>query len=238
MKKLSSVLAVLLLLSVCVNVPVIAQDEEEEIEKDFMEAALFFGGSLPMGGLSDWGLTSDSVQYQLGTEMGFNFGIEVGYFLTANMVLGFNITASQYTIDPDVPNAADLPLIESRHHRIYSPSAYLKYYFAGESALVPYVKGHAGLDIVKYTTRVFDTNEGGFEYRELSYDPGFAFGAGAGLFYYTHDYGGLFLEVNYHHGLTSEVKSDYGNAGPYVFGETASTLDFHAGIKVFFGSDE
>jgi hypothetical protein len=183
-------------------------------------------------------VVNDRGTYKLGAEMGFNFGIEVGYFLTANMVLGLNVTASQYTIDPDVPNENDLPAIESRHHRIYSPSLYLTYYFSGESSLVPYVKGSAGIDVVKFTTRVYDLNEGGDEYRELSYDPGFAFGVGGGLFYYTHDYGGLFLEVNYRHGLTSDVESDYGTRGPYVFGEAASLLNVNAGIKVFFGSDE
>jgi len=238
MKKLFPMLAALLLFSVCVNVHVLAQDEDEEEVKDFLEAALFFGGSLPVGGLSDWTVTNELGTYKLGTEMGFNFGFEVGYFLTTSMVLGVNITASQYTIDAEVPNENDLPLIESRHHRIYSPSAYMKYYFSGESSLVPYIKGHAGLDIVKFTTRVFDSNVGGDEYRELSYDPGFAFGVGAGIFYYTHDYGGIFLEANYHYGLTSDVESDYGSRGPYVFGEAATTLDIHAGIMVFFGSDE
>ena len=45
MKKLSSVLAVLLLFSICVNVPVLGQEEEEEVEKDLLEAAVFFGGT-------------------------------------------------------------------------------------------------------------------------------------------------------------------------------------------------
>lgn len=240
MKKLSSVLAVMLLLSLCFNSSVLAQDEEEEyeFEKDFMEAALFFGGSMPLGGLTDWTVINERGTYKLGTELGFNFGLDVGYFLTAEMVIGFNMTASQYTIDAEVPNEADLPIIESRHHRLYSPSLYLKYYFWGESNFAPYIKGHAGVDVVKFTTRVYDSNEGGDEYRELSYDPGFAFGIGGGLFYYTHDYGGLYLEVNYHHGLTSDVESDYGTRGPYTFGEAATVLDVHAGIKVFFGSDE
>jgi hypothetical protein len=237
MKKLSTVLAVALLLSVCLSGSILAQDEEEEYEKDFMEAAIFFGGSMPMGGLTDWTVTNDQGSYQLGTDLGFNFGLDVGYFITAPLVVGFNLTVSQYTIDPVVPNEADVPAIETRHHRIFSPAAYLKYYFWGESNLVPYVKASAGLDVVKFTTRVYDANVGGDEYRELSYDPGFAFGIGGGIFYYTHDYGGLYLEANYHHGLTKDVESDYGNAGPYTFGETASVLDVHVGIKVFFGGE-
>ena len=238
MKKLSSVLAVMFLLSLGVNSSVLAQDEEEyEYAKDFMEAALYFGGSMPLGGLTDWTVVNERGTYKLGAELGYDYGLDVGYFLTAPLVIGFNFTASQYTIDAEVPNEADLPIIESRHHRIYSPAVYLKYYFWSESNFAPYLKGHAGVDVVKFTTRVFDQNEGGDEYRELSYDPGFAFGFGGGVFYYTHDYGGLYLEVNYHHGLTSDVESDYGTRGPYTFGEAASLVDVHAGIKVFFGSE-
>lgn len=237
MKKLSTVLAVALLLSVFLSGSILAQDEED-IEKDFMEAAVFFGGSLPMGGLSDWTIANEQGTYKMGANLGFDFGFDIGYFVTAPLVVGFNLTVSQYTIDAQVPNEADLPAIESRHHRIFSPALYLKYYFWSESNLAPYVKANAGLDVVKFTTRVYDQNIGGDEYRELSYDPGFAFGVGAGVFYYTHDYGGLYLEVNYHNGLTKDVQSDYGTAGPYTFGETASVLEAHAGIKVFFGKGE
>ena len=240
MKKLSTLLAVLTLLALTSNI--FAQDEEEELEKDLLEVAVFGGSSVPLGGLSDWTCTTDQGVAELGTGFGFNVGFDVGYFLTAKMVLGLNLTYSQFTIDTDTVliTNTDPPEVVSRHHRIWSPSVYFKYYFYGGSNLIPYLKVHAGVDIPKFTTRVFDDNvghDGGYEYRELSYDPVFAFGFGGGLFYYTHDYGGLYLEANLHNGFTKDSKADY-QGNRLVFGETATTIDIHAGVKVFFESED
>jgi len=228
MKRFSLLLVVFLALGT-----VVAAQEEEEVEKDFMEVAVYGGGALPLGGLSDWGMSNESTGMEkLGTEFGFNVGIDVGHFLTPDLVLGLTLTYSQFAIDSD--SAA----VASMQHRLISPAAYLKYYFVGESNFMPYVKAHAGVDVAKYTTRVYDTQigTGAYKYRELAYQPAFAFGLGGGLFYYTSDYGGLYAEANYHMALSKNATKDYGNI-EYTFGETISVVDVHAGIKVFFGGD-
>ncbi len=229
MKKVSTLLALVLLLAMSVNV--CAQDEEEEyFEKDFLEVALFMGGTLPVGGIADWSPSSPRGDIDLGAKLGFNAGFEVGYFLTADLVLGGNFTYHQMAIDSDVEE------VSSSKHRIYSPKLYMKYYFFSESNFVPYLKVLAGIDIIKFTTPVIaDAVTDAIKYRELSYDPVFSAGIGAGLFYYTNDYGGLYLEANVHNGFSSNLENDYPN-GPYEFGESTTIIDVHAGIKVFFGS--
>ena len=185
-----------------------------------------------MGGLTSWTISNEATgSEELGAEFGWNVGFDVGHFLTTSMVLGLNVNYARFGID------SDNPMVATMRHQMIGPAAYLKYYFSGESNLMPYVKGQVGVDIVKFTTRVWDPNIVGYEYRELSYHPGLSFSLGGGLFYYTHDYGGLYLEVAYRTALTSDVVSDY-EGTEYTFGETASVLDIHAGIKVFFGSDE
>jgi len=226
MKMFSLLLVALLTLG-----SVVMAQEEEETVKDFMEVAIFGGGSLPIGGLTDWSTTNPTTgTEELGTKFGFDAGFDVGHFLTPTLVLGLNLTYGQYGIDSDSAAVASL------HHRLICPSVYLKYYFAGESNFMPYVKVHAGVDVAKYTTRVYDGNEESYIYRELSYDPAPAFGLGGGVFYYTFDYGGIFAEANYHMALTSDVKGKYGDE-EYIFGETASVLEIHAGLKVFFGGE-
>jgi len=234
MKMFCSLLTAALLLAL--NAGVVAQDEgDEEYVKDFLEVSIFGGGSLPMGGISDWAIEipdRGGVE-ELGAKTGFDFGFDIGYFWTLNLVTGINLTAHQYAIDSDVD------VVQDMHHRIYSVSLYGKYYFFGESDFVPYVKAHAGVDVPKFTTIVADPNvgaTGGLEYRELSYDPAFAFGLGGGLFYYTFDYGGLFLEANYHTALSENAGGGY-EGRSFDFGENISVLDIHAGIKVFFGEE-
>ena len=235
MKMFSSLLAALLLL--ILSASVMAQDEDEvEYVKDFLEVAVFGGGSMPSGGLTDWTIEVpllEGATEELGAKFGFDVGFDVGYFWTLNFVTGVNFTYHQYSID------SDSSAVQSLKHRVFSPSLYGKYYFFGESNLVPYVKAHAGVDVVKFATRVYDPNvgsSGGTEYRELSYDPAFAFGLGVGAFYYTHDYGGLFIEANYHNALTSDVGGSY-EGYDYDFGESTAIFDIHAGIKVFFGEE-
>jgi hypothetical protein len=110
----------------------------------------------------------------------------------------------------------------------------LKYYFFGESDFVPYIRGQAGLSFSKFTTIVIDNSVGKF--RELSYDPSLMVGAGAGAFFYTTDYSGLFLEVNYYQAFSEEAKGTFQET-EYRFGENIGLLDIHAGIHVFFGSE-
>ena len=206
---------VLVFLLLC-SLSVVAQDYEEE-ERDILEVSLFGGVGIPSGGISDW---SDS----LGAKTGWAVGVDFGYFLKSNLVLGLNFTYVQFEIDAD--NEAN-----QLNHRLYNPSLYLKYYFFGEGNFAPYLKAHVGVDNAKFATFVPDPGR----YRELSYDPSFAFGGGAGVFYYTSDYSGLFLEVNYHQGLTDGAQKDY-EGRTYDFGENIGLIDIHAGISVFFGS--
>ncbi|RKX25785.1 MAG: hypothetical protein DRP45_05115 [Candidatus Zixiibacteriota bacterium] len=230
MNRLSILLAVVLLLAFSVNV--VAQDDEEYEEKDFLEIALFGGGTFPMGGITDWTTKGPGeVVVLAGAKAGPNFGFDIGHFLTTNLVLGLNFTYSHLGID------SDNELITQRHHRFYNTSLYLKYYFFGESDFVPYVRANAGVDIMKFTTEVFDTNhESPWEYREQSYDPAFGVGVGAGLFRYIHDYGGLYVEANFHNSFTSGSNATYEGLD-YDFKENATSIGIQAGVKVFFGSD-
>ena len=226
MKMFSLLLVALLTLG-----SIAAAQEEEETVKDFMEVAIYGGGSLPIGGLSDWSSTNPATgTEELGTKFGFDAGFDVGHFLTPNIVIGLNLTYAQYGIESDTAEVASL------HHRLICPAVYLKYYFSGESNFMPYVKVHAGVDVAKYTTRVYDGNDEAWVYRELSYDPAPAFGFGGGVFYYTFDYGGVYAEANYHMALTSDVEGTYGD-DVFTFGETASVIEVHAGVKVFFGGE-
>lgn len=209
MKKLGILLAALLLLSA---LTVSAQEEEEEY--DILEMNFSVGAGIPGSGISDWMDT-------LGAKTGWSMGMDIGYFLKPNIVLGFNFTYYQFGIDHD--STDDL------NHRFYSPSAYLKYYFEGESNFVPYLKLHAGVENPKFATWV--EASGINRYREKSYDPAFAFGVGAGAFYYTSDYSGIFLEVNYHQAMTKNTTATYGG-NTYDFGENAGLIDIHAGVRI------
>jgi len=235
MKKISILLMVFLLLSFSMSN---AQDEEDV--KDDLEVSIFGGLGMPFGSVTDW---HDS----LGAGLGWDVGIEVGYFLTPKLVLGVNFTYYELSIDvPTDPTITDsdggpgvtfISLSSSAKglsHRYYNPSLYLKYYFFGESNWVPYIKGHVGVDNAKFTTLV-EGEETVTRYRSLSYDPNFAFGFGGGLFYYTSDYSGLYIETNFHYSAGKNAEKDYGKI--YVFGENATLFDIHAGISVFFGSD-
>ncbi|MCK4460321.1 MAG: hypothetical protein KAW46_00870, partial [candidate division Zixibacteria bacterium] len=67
--------------------------------------------------------------------------------------------------------------------------------------------------------------------------PVFAAGIGLGLFYYSADYSGIFLEINYHYAATSDAKCEYLNE-TLTFDETLGVLDIHAGVRVMIGSGE
>ena len=219
MKKML-IFSLLLLLFVC-NFSAYAQ-EEDEVEKDILEMNFFGGIGSPLGDLKTW---NDS----LWATSHYNMGLDVGYFITTSIVAGFNFTYTDFNID------SDDDVISTLHHRLYSPNLYLKYYVPTDGNIVPYLKGSIGLDFAKFTTSV--DNVSGSRLRQLSYDPAVSFGIGGGLFYYTHDYAGLFLEGNYHIAQTEEVEYNYaGEIG--TFGNKLSTFDIHFGIRILFGSDE
>jgi len=231
MKNFSTILVVLVALTLYTSVCA-QNDVAEETGRDFLEVALFGGLSMPAGGINDWTTTGSNALevLTLGAKTGFDFGLDIGYFVTPKIVSGLNYTYSQYGIDTDIAGP------DSRSHRIYSLAAYGKYYFFGESNFVPYLKVQAGVDFPKFTTSVYDDNVSGYVYREFSYNPGLAFGFGAGLFYYTHDFGGLYAEANFRNGLTDEVTGKAGDR-EYTFGTNETVVELHAGIKVFFGEE-
>lgn len=213
------VLSVLLLLLVMQGT-VVAQEEWEE--HDIMEVCFYGGLGIPVGGVTEWG---DS----LGAETGWSLGFDLGYFLSSQWVLGFTFLYTEFSISDVEPLANS-----GHHHRLYDPNVYIKYYFPGEGNWSPYVKGHVGLNHVKFSTEYSFAEAG---YREFSYGPGVAFGVGAGLFYYTSDFGGLFLEANYQYLMSKDIEKRFGGV-TYVFGEDIGTVDIHAGIRVLIGPGE
>jgi hypothetical protein len=189
-------------------------------EKDFIEASIFGGMAMPIGGINNWG--GDT----LGAKTGFDVGFDVGYFMTADLVLGVTFDYSQFGIDN--PNQAG-----TLHHRLYNPAVYGKYYFFSESKLAPYLKVQAGVDNPKFATLVTDNSQ--FKYRELSYKPAFAIGGGAGVFLYTSDVSGFFVEANLHHAFVKNAEGTYQNE-TLKFGTNSTVFNVHVGLAMFFGS--
>lgn len=194
-----------------------AQDQEGYV-KDLMEVNFFGGGGVPSGEIKDF---SDTV----GAKTGYNLGLDAGFFITQSWVAGLNFTYTEFKID-DGANAPGL------HHKLYSPNLYLKYYFTGQSDFVPYLKAQGGLAMPKFTTLV--GNVGGKRYREMSYDPVFAYGAGAGLFVFTTDFSGIFAEVNYLRAASIDSKATY-QGTDYTFNSDLDLIDIHAGIRILIG---
>lgn len=220
MKKNSALMAVLVLFSV--NFTVLAQEEDEE--RDIIEVSFFGGVGVPGGGLSDWTTSNE----ERGAETGWDIGIDAGYFLSPTLVAGLNFVYTEFSIDA----SSEQP---NHNHRLYNPNLYIKYLFEGESNWIPYVKGHVGVENVKFST--FVENVAGNRYREISYDPSFGFGVGAGLFYYTADYSGLFLEASYHHAFSKDTKATYLDT-EYELGENVGVFDVHAGVRILIGTGE
>ena len=216
MKKGSILIAVLVLLAV--NLTVLAQDEE----RDIVEMGFFGGLGIPGSGLTDWKTGGE----ERAAKTGFDLGMDVGYFLRPNLVVGLNFVYTQFPIDTGDKKS-------SHNHRLYNPNLYVKFLFEGESNWTPYVKGHVGLENPKFSTFIEDV--AGNRLRELSYDPAFAFGLGVGLIYYTAYYSALFVEANYHQALSKSAKATY-QGEPFEFGEDLSTFDIHAGIRILFSS--
>jgi hypothetical protein len=241
MKKLAILLTVFLLFSFSFS---FAQEDEE---RDVLEVSIFGGLAVPVGGITDW---KDTLG--LGTSLGYNMGAEIGYFLTPSLVIGFNFTYYELAIKNETvpvvnqdgenfggPGLTYVTLYNNPNdlaHRLYNPSLYLKYYFFGESNLVPYIKGHIGVDNAKFTTKI-DQATTNPRYRSLSYDPSLGFGFGAGLFYYTSDYSGLFIEGNFHYSASKNSEKDFYNV-TYKLDENIMYFDIHAGVNVYFGTGD
>ena len=217
MKRTSILLAAVLLLMTCLT----ANAQEDE-ERDILELCLTGGAGAPLGAMGDW---HDS----LGAKQGWSVGLDFGYFATSNLVVGFNFIYTQMGIDgPDE--------VSDSYHRLYNPNLYAKYYFIGESNFEPYVKAHIGVENPKFTTSLVV----GPKYKAISYDPSLAYGIGAGLFFYSADYSGLYLEVNYHRAITGDAIVEFidPDQPELEFEDDLSTLDIHVGIRILVGSDE
>ena len=217
MRKLTALLVILALSAFSTSI--LAADEPTTDEKDVLEVNIFGGLSMPMSDLKNWHDT-------LGAKTGLNAGLHVGCFLTPNIVLGATFSYNQYGIN----NSSTL--LEKQHHRIYSPAVYVKYHFFGTSSFVPFVEASAGADFVKFSTLV--TDEGSLKYRELGYKPAFAFGIAAGVFLYTSDFSGFFVQAGYHGSSTKNAWKDYQNTR-YYFGKGTSQFYVNAGIQAMFG---
>lgn len=223
MKTFSLVLGLLLIVGL--NLTAVAQDEEviyQEDEGTYLEVVVYGGGTVPAYHLSDW---SDT----LGAKLGWNVGFDIGYFVTYDLALGINFTYVQMGIDTD-----NELLSSNQKHQMYNPMLYFKYYWFGdESNFAPYVKGLVGVYNVKFATEVTDPDGSERRFRELSYSPALAFGGGAGLFYYIHDFGGLFLEATYQHALTKNSEKDFFGT-TYTFNDYIGAVNIHAGVTTFF----
>lgn len=198
----------------------LAQDDEYYV-KDVMEVNFFGGIGIPTGDISNYSDTA-------GAGNGFNLGFDAGYFITFDWVAGLDFTYTQFPVEKTA-NA------EGLHHRLYSPSLYLKYYFNGGSDWIPYLKVHAGIDFPKFAT--FVTSTKGNRYREISFDPVFAYGIGAGLFKYTSDFSGLFVEVNYHRAISKDATATFEDVD-YKFNDNLATVDVHGGIRILIGPSQ
>jgi hypothetical protein len=213
--KLWSILLTLILLF-AINTGAFAQDEEEA--RDLLEICVYGGLDSPIGGLGNW---HDS----LGAKLGWSLGMDIGYFMKSNLVVGFNFQYTQFGID----GPAD---IKGAHHRLYNPNIYAKYYFVGDSDLEPYIKGHVGIENPKFTTSLVEP-----KYRAVSYGASLAAGFGVGLFYYRSDYSGLFIEANYKYADTKNAQRVYAEE-TLDFEETVGVFGIHAGVRLLIGSDE
>jgi outer membrane protein W len=220
MKKLSVLLAVAIVL--VFNLSAVAQDELEE--KDLLEITFFGGLGVPTGGISD---AHNNVP---GAKVGFNFGLGLGYFVKPNIVLGVDLGFGQFATDA----TGDASQAEGTNHRLFNPNLFLKYYFVGESNFEPFIKAHVGVENAKFTTR--RTRPDG-SYQAISYSPALAYGLGLGLFYYSADYSGLYLEADYHRANTKNSERVY-DQETVVFGENVSVLSIRAGIRVLVGTGE
>ncbi len=229
MKKTSVLTAVFLFLF-C-NCLIVAQDDfDEDEEKYILELALYGGLGIPSGGITDWQTgdfdTNPDIKDRA-PENGWDIGLDLGYFVTQKLVFGINFNYNQFKIDTDEES--------SHNHRLFSPAIYGKYLFEGETNLVPYVKAKIGMDWAKFSTFV-ENDEGGRRFREISYDPGLAYEIGLGIFYYTADYSGLYLEASYHTNMIDDKVATYREMD-YLMGENIGVIQLNIGVRLLVSSD-
>ncbi|MBU8934456.1 MAG: outer membrane beta-barrel protein [candidate division Zixibacteria bacterium] len=227
MNRISILVTVLLVLTLsCVA---LAQEDEET--GDILEITLSGGMAIPMSGLADWqtgfDLEDQPEIVDRAPNNGWDIGIDVGYFINPKLIVGLNFTYTAFGIDTDV----DL----DHRHRLFSPALYGKYYFEGETNLVPYVKASVGLENAKFST--FVENPGGRRFREISYDPTLFYAAALGLFYYTADYSGVFIEADYKMASAESTESVYLD-DTYLFGENIAVLQINFGVRLLVGSGD
>jgi hypothetical protein len=193
----------------------------QDVERDLLEISIGGGLALPGSSISEW--HNDS----LGAGTGWSLNFDFGYFLRYNMVVGFNFAYTQFPVNAD--DEAD-----GTFHRLYNPNLYLKYSFIGESNFEPYLRAQVGVENAKFTTLKKHPE---YHYWATSYDPALSLGGGLGIFYYTSDYSGLFLEGNFHWAGTKDAKRVYDDE-TLIFGENLTDINIRAGIRVLVGSGE
>ncbi len=224
MKRVSLLGSLLLVMLLSVNAT--AQDDEYAYN-DILEFALYGGAGIPGGDITDWG---DSLA--LGATTGWSIGFDLGYFVTPAVTVGINLVYTRFGVDTD----ANTDLASGLNHHLYTPNFYAKYHFISATNWLPYLKGQVGLENAKFVTAI-DRDSSPRIFRELSYGPALSVAVGGGLFYYVHDFGGLFLEANYRYSFTENVEKEL-DEGTRVFGSNLSVIDVRAGIRVIFGSTE
>ncbi len=212
MKK--SILLFTTVLVLLLSVAALAQKEEGKWRN--FEFSAFGALSVPTGALKNW---NDS----MGAKTGFELGGTGGYYLNEKVCLGVYFTYNQFPMK-----------LYTLHYKLYEVGGYFKYTFIGESNFEPYVKVTAGADFAKFPTWV---GEDKTRLREISYKPGFAAGIGAGLLWYSSDFGGLFLEAGYHFAPLKSVKADYQDVS-YPLGKNVGYMDIRFGVNVFFGPEK
>ncbi len=223
-------IALTVALAACTMFAADASAQEEFVGRDILEISVYGGLAVPTGGITDWqtGFTSPETVNR-GAETGYDLAIDIGYYVNYHLNVGLNFRYTEFGIEGD--------LTQDHAHRLYNPNLYVKYSFEGESFWVPFIKGHVGVENPKFSTKVFDKNGSEFKFRELSYSPVLAFGATAGLFYYTADFSGIFLEAGYHYAMTENSWGEY-QGEDHAFRENLGTFTINLGVKLIVGSGE
>ncbi len=192
-----------------------SQDDGYDWEKDYLEFTLFGAVGVPTSGITDFGPN-------LNAQTGWSIGGELGYFISYKVTMGLSFQYTRFGVDSDFDGQL------TQHHQLFSPTIYAKYSFVGESNWEPYLTARAGLDFPKFSTDI------GGRWRELSYNPVFSMGGSAGLFYFTSDASGLYLEAGYHHGFSESTSGKHQDIS-YTFGENIEMVDVRLGIRILVG---
>jgi len=211
-------IAIIMLLAI----PVLAQDDEEDEERwRSFEVTIIGGLTGPLGEFADW-------QDSLDPSIGFNVGLNGGYYFNDNFCAGLYFKFSQNSIGGDLSDDYDIK------YRMYNAGTYFKYVVTNESNFEPYTKLSLGINTVKFPTW-WVTQSGVTTLRSQSYDPGFSTSLAAGLLFYTSDMGGVFLEGAFGYDM---LKDKTATLGGNVISDNVTYFEIKAGVNVFFGPDE